>query len=95
MPPEVKEILLLAFMNPATLAAGFLVGRRADQIQKIIVGGFAAGAAGTLFALLLMATGLFPPKMRLLSGVCVASGVFGLVWAWLGFVTQRRDADRE
>ena len=37
MPPELKDILLLAIMNPATLAAGFLIGRRADQAQKIIV----------------------------------------------------------
>jgi hypothetical protein len=88
MPPEFKDILLLAIMNPATLAAGFLVGRRADQVQKIVVAGFAAGIAGVLFSGLLMLTGLYPPKVRLLSGVFVASFVAGLVWAWIGFATR-------
>lgn len=95
MPPELKDVLLLAVMNPATLAAGFLVGRRADQRQKIIVGGFVAGIAGVVFAGLLMLTGLYPPKVRLLSGVFVASCVAGLVWAWLGFATRAKGAGRE
>lgn len=93
MPPELKDVLLLALMNPATLAAGFLVGRRADQVQKIVVGAFAAGIAGVIFAGLLMLTRLYPPEVRLLSGVFVASFVLGLVWAWLGFATRRRDPD--
>ena len=93
MPPELKDILLLAIMNPATLAAGFLIGRRADQAQKIIVAGFAAGIAGVLFAGLLMLTGFFPPKVRLLSGVFVASFLAGLVWGWIGFATRRSDPD--
>jgi hypothetical protein len=91
MPPELQDVLLLAIMNPATLATGFLLGRRADQAQKIVVGGFVAGIAGVLFAGLLMATGLHPPEVRLLSGVFVASALAGLVWAWIGFVTRRRD----
>ena len=93
MPPELKDILLLPIMNPATLAAGFLIGRRAHQAQKIIVAGFAAGIAGVLFAGLLMLTGFFPPKVRLLSGVFVASFLAGLVWGWIGFATRRRDPD--
>jgi hypothetical protein len=93
MPQELKDVLLLAIMNPGTLAAGFLIGRRADQAQKIIVGGFAAGIAGVLFAYLLMVTGLHPPDVRLLGGVFVASALMGLVWAWLGFTTRRKDTD--
>ncbi len=93
MPPEVKDILLLAIVNPATLAAGFLIGRRADQAQKIIVAGFAAGIAGVLFSGLLMLTGFFPPKVRLLTGVFVASFLAGLVWGWIGFATRREDSD--
>lgn len=93
MPPELKEVLLLAIMNPAALAAGVLVGRRADQAQKIIVGGFAAGIAGAIFAGLLMAVGLYPPEVRLLSGVFVASALLGLAWAWIGFITRRKDPD--
>ena len=93
MPPELQDVLLLAVMNPGTLLAGFLVGRHADQAQKIIVGGFAAGIGGVLFAGLLMLTGFFPPKVSLLSGVFVASALLGLVWAWIGFVTRRNRPD--
>lgn len=92
MPPDLKDVLLLAFMNPATLAAGFLLGRRADQIQKIVLAVFVAGIAGTLFAWLLMVTGLFAPKVRLLGGVFVASALFGMIWAWIGYATRSNSA---
>jgi len=93
MPPELKDVLLLAVANPATIAAGFLMGRRADQVQKIVVAGFAAGIAGVLFAGLLMVAGLYPPKVRALSGVFVVSFVVGVLVGWIGFVTRRKDPD--
>lgn len=89
MPPVVLEVLLLALMNPATLAAGFLLGRRADQAQKLIVCAFAAGIAGALFAWVLMATGFYEPKIRLLGGVFVASAVLGVIWGWIGYATRK------
>ena len=95
MPPDLKDVLLLAFMNPATLAAGFLLGRRANQIQKIVLAVFVAGIAGAMFAWLLMVTGLFAPKVRLLSGVFVASALFGLVWAWIGYATRSQAAPKQ
>ena len=93
MPPEFKDVLLLAIMNPATLAAGFLIGRRADQAQKIVLGAFVAGIAGVLFVCLLMATGLYPPHVRLLGGVFVASAVAGVIWAWVGYATRPKKPD--
>lgn len=93
IPQELKDVLLLAIMNPATLAAGFMIGRRADQVQKVIVAAFVAGIAGVLFAGLLMVTGLYPPKVRLLSGVFVAAALAGMVWAWIGYVTRSRGSD--
>ncbi|MGD9802856.1 MAG: hypothetical protein AB7O71_09355 [Hyphomicrobiaceae bacterium] len=86
-------MLLLAIMNPAAIIAGFLVGRRADQVQKIVVAGFVAGIAGVMFAGLLMLTGLFPPKVRSLSGVFVAAMVVGIVFGWIGFATRRKGPD--
>ena len=91
LPPELKDVLLLAIMNPATLATGFLIGRRSDQVQKVVVAAFVAGIAGVLFAALLMATGFYPPKVRLLSGVFVASALAGVVWAFIGYATRPRD----
>ncbi|MGE0698148.1 MAG: hypothetical protein AB7O57_03555 [Hyphomicrobiaceae bacterium] len=90
MPPEIAKILLMAIANPATLATGLLMGRRADQPQKIVVIAFAAGLAGTLLAWLLMMVGLYAPDMRLLSGVFIASAVAGAACAWIGYLTRPR-----
>ena len=85
---DIKDLLLLALMNPATLAAGFMLGRRADQKQKIVLAVVVAGVAGMVFAWLLMLTGLFAPKIRLLGGVFVLSAALGTLWAWIGFATR-------
>ncbi len=87
---DIKDVLMLGLMNPATLAAGFMLGRRADQIQKIVLAVVVAGVAGMLFAWALMLTGLFEPKIRLLGGVFVLSAALGTFWAWIGFVTRNR-----
>ena len=94
VPPEVKDILLLALVNPATLAVGYWFGRRADQVQKIVVGGFAAGLAGTVFAWLVMTFGNTTGTPKLLSGIFVVAAVAGLGWARLGYwVRQNRSVD--
>jgi len=85
IPPEVIEIIVHAVMNPGTIAAGYLIGRHADQPQKIIVGAFAAGVAGVLFALLIMKIGLSPDRPKLFPGIFVLSFVLGALWAWLGY----------
>ena len=41
-----KTLLLLALLNPAVIATGFLMGRSADQWQKVIIAAFAASLAG-------------------------------------------------
>jgi hypothetical protein len=92
IPPEVLEIIVHAVMNPGTIVAGYLIGRNADQPQKIIVGAFAAGIAGVLFALLVMKIGLSPDRPKLFPGIFVLSFVLGALWAWLGYFagTSRR-----
>ena len=61
--------------------------------SDVVVTGFAAGVAGVLFAGLLMLTGLFPPKVRSLSGVFVTAFVVGILMGWIGFVTRRKGPD--
>ncbi len=82
IPPEVLEIIVHSVMNPGTIVAGYLIGRNADQPQKLIVGAFAAGVAGVLFALLVMKIGLSPDRPRLFPGIFVLSfaarGVVGM-----------------
>lgn len=94
VPPEVKEVVVLSVMNPGTLLAGYLIGKRASEPQKIVVAAFAAGIAGVAFAWLLMMTGLTAPKARLFSGIFIASCLLGAGWAWLGY-SMARGAKRE
>lgn len=85
MPPELREILLLGIVNPATLIVGYWLGRRADQLQKAVVAGFVAGLAGTVFAWLLMRLGYTPDNPRLHGGIFVTSLLAGTAWAGLGY----------
>lgn len=88
MPPELKSVLLLAAMNPATLVVAYWLGRRADQRQKIVLAAFAAALAGTVYTWLLMRFGFIDARTRLLAGVFVASAPMGIVWAALGYWTR-------
>lgn len=89
LPPELWEVLTLSFMNLGTILAGFFIGRRADQVQKIVVGAFASGIAGVAFAWLLLALGLADAKPRSLMGVFVLSFLLGIVWTWIGFISRK------
>ena len=90
VPPEFRDILLLALLNPVVVAVGFLMGRRADQVQKLVIAGFLAAIAGTLFVGLLMATGLSRSGPRLLMGVFIVAMVSGAIAAWLGWCVRHR-----
>jgi high-affinity Fe2+/Pb2+ permease len=85
IPPEVIEIVVHSVMNPGTIVAGYLIGRNADQPQKIIVGAFAAGLAGVLFAWIVMRIGLAINRPSLFPGIFVLSFILGALWAWLGY----------
>ena len=85
IPPDLIEIITHAVLNPGTIVAGYLIGRRADQPQKIIVGAFAAGVAGVLFAWLIMKLGVSPDSPRLFPGIFVLAFLLGAGWAWLGY----------
>lgn len=89
MPPELKQILLLAMVNPATLAAGYVMGKRANQLQKLVVAAFVAGAAGTFYVWLLMRFGFVASEPRLIAGIFIASAVTGGLWSIFGYWTRR------
>jgi hypothetical protein len=90
LPPELIEVLVLSFMNLGTVLAGFMVGRYADQAQKIVVGAFASGVGGILFAGLLRMLGLVEVHARLIAGVFIVSFLLGFVWTWIGYITRKR-----
>ena len=89
IPPELKDVIVLSVMNLGTILAGFCIGRRADQVEKIVVGAFASGIAGVLFAGLLGILGLAEVHARSMGGVFVLSFLLGIVWTWLGYKTRR------
>ena len=89
IPPELKDVIVLSVMNLGTVLAGFFGGRRADQVQKIVVGAFASGIAGVLFAGLLGVLGLAEVHPRSMGGVFVLSFLLGIVWTWIGYKTRK------
>jgi hypothetical protein len=86
-----KTLVLLSLLNPAVIAVGFLMGRSADQWQKIIVAAFAASLAGFVLFWLGTLTGILVVNSSGgASGVVVLQFVLGLVWAGLGYATRMR-----
>ena len=89
MPPELKEILMHAIMNPVTLLAGYWLGRKADQVQKLVIAAFIAAIGGTIYTWLRMKFGFTPDEPRLIAGILVASGLMALIWSGLGYWTRQ------
>lgn len=85
MPPELKDVLLLAIFNPAMLVVGFWLGRRANQLQKVVIAGFIAGLAGAVFALLVMRFGTTTGTPKLIPGIFVAGAIAGMLVARVGY----------
>ncbi len=83
---SVSEILLYAFLNPATIAAAFLLGRKADQPAKLLIAAFGGAVAGVV--LLYIATSLrvfdAPTLARAAGGIFAASYVASLIYAYAG-----------
>jgi len=83
-------LVLIALFNPVVIVVAFLMGRRADQWQKIIVAAFAASLAGFVLYWLAGAVGLMP--IHALGGeaaLVLMQFVLGLVWAALGYFLRR------
>lgn len=86
-------LTLIALLNPAVIVVAFLMGRRADQWQKIFVAAFAASLAGFLLYWVVVAVGLLP--VHALGGeaaLVVLQSAVGAVWASIGYVFFRKPA---
>jgi hypothetical protein len=85
-PFQPGTLLLIALLNPVVIAVAFLMGRRADQWQKIPVAAFAAAIAGVALYWAAGAVGLLPiHALGSEAGLLVLQILFGLVWAALGY----------
>lgn len=79
-------LIIIALFNPAVIAVAFLMGRKADQWQKIPVAAFAASVVGFLLYWVVAAVGLLPiHALGGEAGIVVMQFIFGLAWAWLGY----------
>ncbi len=90
-PFDPASLVLIALLNPAVILVGLLMGRAADQWQKLIVVAFVAALSGgalvwaAAFLKLLPAQGLGGE-----AGLFVMQLGLGLVWAAVGFWSARR-----
>ncbi len=92
-PFDPMGVFLIAALNPVVIIVAILMGRSADQWQKLIVAGFAAALAGFIAIWLVTHFKLLPAK-----GIGGATGAFmiqfvlGTLWASLAYALKRRKA---
>lgn len=85
-PFDPATLAVIAVLNPATAVVAFLMGRTADQWQKLIVAALAAALAGFVLYWLAANVGFF--RVHALGGEAglIVMGFFiGLLWALLGY----------
>ena len=87
---ELQNLLLWTLLNPAAIGVAWWIGRRADQVQKIVVGAFAAAFAGILLGWVGAKLGLPGSNMKSLAGLFAFCFLYGLLWSWIGFRTRPR-----
>lgn len=97
--PEIKPfdplvLALIAVLNPAVIAVGIIMGRAADQWQKLIVAAFAAAIAGAALVWLGTLVGLLSRDfVRIEAGLFVAQLVPGFIWAAIGYALRRKSGE--
>jgi len=85
-----KTLFLIALLNPVVIATALVMGRKADQWQKIPVAAFAASLAGYVLYWLVAAVGLMPVHaIGGEAGVVLMQFLFALVWASAAYLTRR------
>lgn len=91
-PFDPTALLLIALLNPVVALVGFLMGRSADQPQKIIVAAFAAALAGSVMIWIVTWLRILPARgSGGEAGLLVLQMLVGLAWAFLGYALRRKD----
>ncbi len=89
-PFDPQTLVMIALFNPVVIVVAFVMGRKADQWQKIIVAAFAASLAGLILYWLVAEVGLMPiHAIGGESALLLMQLVLGLVWASLGYFLRR------
>lgn len=79
-------LLLIAALNPAVIIVALLMGRRADQWQKLPIAAFAASLIGMALFWVAGEIGIF--AIHALGGeaaIFLIQCLLGLIWAWLAY----------
>jgi hypothetical protein len=85
-PFDPGSLLLIAVLNPAVVIVAFLMGRAADQPQKIVVAAFAAALAGAILIWVATYLRIIPVRgSGAEAGLLLLDMVFGLIWASIGY----------
>jgi len=83
-------LVMIAALNPAVIIVGFMMGRRADQWQKLIVAAFVAAIAGAVLVWIGAWLRVVPARgIGGEAGLFVLQMLFGLVWATIGYLFRR------
>jgi hypothetical protein len=89
-PFDPQTLVMIALFNPVVIVVAFVMGRKADQWQKIIVAAFAASLAGFILYWLVAEVGLMP--IHAVGGeaaIVLMQFLLGLVWASFGYFLRR------
>jgi hypothetical protein len=83
---EPTTLLLIAALNPAVIIVAVLMGRRADQWQKLPIAAFAASLIGMALFWIAGEVGIF--AIHALGGeaaIFLIQCLLGFIWAWLAY----------
>lgn len=83
-------ILIVAALNPVVIAIAIMMGRSADQPQKIPIAGFAAAIGGSMAIWLVTWLRIMPARgSGNEAGIFVLHFLLGTAWAAIGYYLMR------
>jgi hypothetical protein len=87
------SLLLIAALNPATIAVAWTMGRRADAPAKLLIAGFAAATAGAALVWFgtLLRLGFLATPARAAGGIFAVGVVFATAYAWIAYRTRKSE----
>ena len=89
-PFDPVALIVLAFLNPVVAMVGFLMGRKADQAQKLVIAALAAAILGSVAVWIATRLHLVTVKgSGGEGGLFIFQCVVGFIWAAIGYYSKR------
>lgn len=90
------DLLIIALLNPVVILVAVVMGRKADQWQKMFVAGFAAAMAGAVLIWIATFSRLLPARgVGGEAGLFVISFIYGTLLATLAYMLWPRDGKKK